>query len=575
MKKILIVVPIVIILVAIVLVGVMANNKLKYEIEDVSEYNYFKLYQSEKYGVIDKSGNVIINPEYEMLYIPNPSKAVFVCYYDYNSEDGEYKTKVFNEKKEELFTDYEKVEAFVLTDTTSNIPFEKSVLKYKKDGKYGLIDFSGTEITSNIYASIQSLEYKEGCFVVEQEGKFGVITLEGNEIVSISYDKIIADGYYEKETKSYNAGFIIGKKTEEGYRYGYINSKGKLLLEMNYNEINRVTNIQDDKNIYLVTFKNGKAGLTKNKKIILDNQYEEIEYNKLNNLFSIQKASKQGVVDITGKQIIPIEYEAVLFSGQTINATKDGQTIIFNVNGEKQENAEYVSVIPTKNENYFITIDKNSNYGVMNEKGETLIKNNYQYIQYAFLNYFIVTNNGKVGILNNEGKAEVDFKYDIIQRIDDTNTMQAIDSANNTTDIYDQNSKMTVSMKGASIYTEDNYIKILSDTDRKYIDNSGKVLSNKEIFTDNELFANSKEGKWGFVDKDGKEVVEYKYDMVTEFNSYGYAGVKVNELWGVVDRSGNVIVEPSYKIDWKEPEFISEYCKLNFGYGFEYYTDEL
>ena len=91
----------------------------------------------------------------------------------------------------------------------------------------------------------------------------------------------------------------------------------------------------------------------------------------------------------------------------------------------------------------------------------------------------------------------------------------------------------------------------------------------------NTLFASSQEGKWGFVDKDGKEVIEYKYDMVTEFNSYGYAGVKLNDVWGVVDRSGNIIVEPSYKIDWKEPDFISKYCKLNFGYGFEYYTDEL
>jgi len=448
-------------------------------------------------------------------------------------------------------------------------------LKYKKDGKYGLIDFLGKEITSNIYDSIESLEYKEGCFVVEQEGKYGVINLKGNKIVKIEYDQIYADGYYEEETKSYNAGFIVGKKTEQGYRYGYINSNGKIILNTEYNEINRVTDIIDDKNVYLVAFKNGKAGLLKNKHKVLNNSYEEIEYNKMNNLFIIQKLSKQGVVNAQGKQIIPVEYDEVLFIGESINAVKDGQVIIFNNKGEKQENEKYKSIIPTYNENYSITIDENSKYGVINKNGEVLIKNNYQYIEYAFSKYFIVTNNGKVGILNDEGKAEVDFKYDIIQRLGNTNTMQAIDSAINTTDIYDENSKICVSMKNAVIYTENNYIKILSETDRKYINNSGKELSNKEIFTNNVLFANAQNGKWGFVDKDDKEIVEYKYDIVTEFNNYGYAGVKLNNVWGVVDSKGNIIVEPSYKIDWKEPEFISKYCKLNFGYGFEYYTDEL
>ena len=575
MKKLFVIVPIVIILVVLGLMSIVVNNKVKYEIENVSEYNYFKLYQNKKYGVIDKNGNVIINPEYEIIYIPNPSKAVFVCYYDYNSQSGEYKTKVFNEKNEELFTNYEKIEAFVLEDTSSQIPFEKSVLKYKKDGKCGLIDFAGIEITSNMYDAIECLEYKEGCFIVEKEGKLGVINLKGTEVVEIKYDKILADGYYEEETKSYNAGFVVGQKTEDGYRYGYINSKGKKILDMQYNEINRVTDIKDCKNVYLVAFENGKAGLIRNKKNILSNEYEEIEYNKSNNLFSIQKSSKQGVVDIKGKEILPIEYNLILFSAESINAVKDEEVTIFDKNGQKIENTKYASTIPTENENYIITIDEQGKYGVINKNGDLLIKNNYQYIEYAFSKYFIVTNNGKVGILNEEGKSEVDFKYDIIQRIESTNTMQAIDSVNNIVDIYDENSKVCASMQSASIYTEDNFIKILSDTDRKYINNSGKVLSNKEIFINNTLFANSMEGKWGFVNKNGETIVEYKYDMVTEFNDYGFAGIKLNGVWGVVDRSGNIIVEPSYKIEWKEPEFISKYCKLNFGYGFEYYTDEL
>lgn len=576
MKKLFIIIPIIILLAVIITITVIVNNNMKYEIEEVSEYNYFRLYQNQKYGVIDRNGKILVNPEYDVVYIPNPSRPVFVCYYNYDESIGEFKTKVFDENSNEIFKEYEKVEAFVLKDLSSNkIPFEKNVLKYKQDGKYGLIDFNGNKITENIYTSLESLEYKEGCFIVEQEGKFGVINLKGNTIVNIEYNEIEADGYYSKERKSYEAGFIVAKKTEDGYKYGYINSNGKTILKNEYSQIDRVTDVENNKDIYLVALKNGKVGLLKNEHCILNHEYEEIEYNKINKLFLVQKALKKGVVDMSGKTIINSEYDLIVFSGNIINATKGEEKFMFNTDGKIIENKEYVSTTSTKNDNYVITVNENGKYGVNNKNGDVLIKNNYQYIEYAYNKYFIVTNNGKVGILNDEGKAEVDFEYDIIQRIEETNTMQAIKAYDNSTYIYDSNAKLSISMEKGSIYIENNIIKILSDTDRKYIDNNGKVLSNKDIYKDNNLFANSKDGKWGFVDKDGKQVVDYKYDMVTELNTFGYAGVKANNLWGIIDKNGNVIVEPKYKINQKEPDFINKYCRFNFGYGFEYYTDEM
>ena len=62
-----------------------------YEIEEIKEYNYFILKQNDLFGVIDKQGNTIIEPIYSEIKIPNPEKAVFVCY------QGE-RTKVFNDK---------------------------------------------------------------------------------------------------------------------------------------------------------------------------------------------------------------------------------------------------------------------------------------------------------------------------------------------------------------------------------------------------------------------------------------------------------------------------------------------
>ena len=457
----------------------------------------------------------------------------------------------------------------------NKIPFEKSVLKYKENGKYGLIDFTGKKITENIYDSIENLEYKEGCFIVEKEGNYGVINLKGNTLVNIEYNKIEADGYFDEKTQSYKAGFVVAKKTDDGYKYGYINSDGKQVLKNEYSEVYRVIDIDNKEGLYLIAYKNGKAALLENQRYILNHEYDDIEFNKMSNMFVVTKSLKQGVVNKQGKKILDTEYDSILLSENRIDVTKDNEIIVLDINGNKNDNTEYINYLKTQNENYIITVNKDNKYGVQDKKGNILIKNNYQYIEYAYSKYFIVINEGKAGILNDEGKAQVDFIYDIIQKIDKTNIMQAINFIDNTIDIYDINSKKTVSMKNASIYIEDNYVEILSDTNREYLNKDGKVLSNKELFAENTLFASLKDGKWGFVDKSGKTVIDYKYEMVTEIDKYGFAGIKENGLWGVIDSDGNIIVEPSYKIDEKDPEFINKYCKLNYGYGFEYYTDDL
>lgn len=52
--------------------------------------------------------------------------------------------------------------------------------------------------------------------------------------------------------------------------------------------------MQDDKNVYLVAYKNGQAGLLKNKKVVLNYEYEDISYNAYNDVFRYKKKFKRG-----------------------------------------------------------------------------------------------------------------------------------------------------------------------------------------------------------------------------------------------------------------------------------------
>lgn len=61
------------------------------------------------------------------------------------------------------------MEAIKLNNVESNGNYEKSVLKYKSDNKYGLIDFSGNKITDAIYDSIEGFNYREGILLVKNQ----------------------------------------------------------------------------------------------------------------------------------------------------------------------------------------------------------------------------------------------------------------------------------------------------------------------------------------------------------------------------------------------------------------------
>ena len=123
-------------------------------------------------------------------------------------------------------------------------------------------------------------------------------------------------------------------------------------------------------------------------------EYEEIEYNKTNNIFIVQKNSKQGVLSLKGEEILPVEYDYIMCGTNKITTTKGESIEIYNKEGQKQ-NSKYGNTIETNNENYIIIIDENEKFGLTNKEGKVLIKNKYEYLEYAFADYFIATKERK------------------------------------------------------------------------------------------------------------------------------------------------------------------------------------
>lgn len=552
-----------VIIIAISIMAIINEVQLHYKVEEISEYKYFTLEQNQKYGVIDRNGNIVIEAEYEAVQIPNPSKAIFVCVKEYNENTKEYETVVYNEKKEVLLSNYKNVQAISIYTNVNSTPYEKSVLTYKENGKYGLINLEGKQITKPVYDEISSINYKEGTFLVKQNELEGIINMKGKVIIKCEYESVTSDNYYSENGNNKQAGFIVSKKTEDGYRYGYANYRGTIILNPIYTQLERVTEIANEKGVYFIAFKNGQAGLLKNNKEILNYEYEDIQYNVLGSIFVTKRNGKYGAVNQEGTTVLYPEYDNVYTGGMYLNALKDKDIFIFDLNGNKIETNE-VSKTKTENANYYITIDKNNKYKVVDSKDNIIIDKDYTYIEYLPGDYFIVERDSKSGIIDSNGKSVIELKYDSISRINETDILQMETDKNIA--LYNLNMKEIVSMDNAivkEVKDEKSYILLYSDTDFKYLDKEGNILTSQNLFENNTLFAKNVNGKWGFVDKDGNLKVQNDYELVTDFNKYGFAGIKKDGKWGSINQNGEVVQEPTYDLKRNIPEFVGKYYRVN------------
>ena len=491
------------------------------------------------------------------------------------SEAKEYETKVLNEKREQIITGYSNIQAIPASSTADGIPFENTVLKYKKDNKYGLMSLEGKEITDAIYDEIASITYKEGMLLVKQDGKYGIININGKIVIKPEYDNITVDNYYDVSTGYQRTGFIVCSIKDEGYRYGYVDYRGKKILDTIYTEIERVTDFEDEKDIYIVAYKDGQAGLLKNRKLILDYEYEDIIYYAYNDVFIVQRNGKQGIADRKGNIKIDTKYTNISFGGIYVNAVDEsGETQILDLDGNVVTDG-YIAKMPTEDGQHFIVYNEEGIYKIIYNNGNIVVDRSYTNIEEIANNYYIVANNRNNGIIDLTGKSLVELRYNSIVKLDNTELLQANISATSTVSLINKNMQIVVTMDNASIDVEDGYIRLYSETEDKYFDYAGNELSAKDVFPNNTMYAQEENGKWGFVDQNGNTKVAYDYDMVTELNEYGFAGIKKDGKWGVIDENGQVVQEPIYVLDEISPSFIGKYYKVDEWYGNAYYTDKV
>ena len=456
----------VVIFIAVIIMFVVGIKKLLTgnKTEKIENLSYHAVYTDGKWGVIDSKANIVVEPTYEeMIVIPEEKEDVFICMYDVDYEEGTYKTKILNKNGKEKTLDYDTVEPISNYDKDNNIWYEKNVLRVQKNGKYGLIDFSGNQILSCEYDRIEALTGVENSLIIEKEGKVGlsdnksiIITPEYKQIIGIQND--------------YKNGYIVENDED---KYGIIDFNRTTILETKYDEIKAIYSngmyVVKEEGKYIIIDKTGQK--------IIDAFFEDVKEIS-NNYIVIAENNKYGVVDKENNKIINTTYED----------------------------------IQIMNSEYFIA-KKDGKYGILNKNQETVLNFEYTSISYISSGDFIVAENGEV-----ESKV---FNSNFEEKL--TGIISELNATKGYIRIYKDSEYKYYNFKFEEKQAKDILITntlFLSKKNGKYgyVDSNDKVVVDYIYDDATEQnaygYASVKQnGLWGSIDKDGKVVVEPKYDL--------------------------------------------------------------
>jgi hypothetical protein len=403
------------------------ENMKKSFVQDVA---YFPVYEDGKWGVIKSSGEKLENlMNDEMIIIPDNNVDVFIFTEDINYEEETYKTKVLNSRGAEIFSGYGSVEPFENTNGKKTW-YEKNVLRYKSNDKYGLIDFKGKEVLKAEYDNIYPLPGVENCLVLEKEEKKGIFNTAMEEIVvELEYAEVGA------LSETYQNGYIVKNKDN---KVGLVGSDKSKILTCQYDEIKNISG-----NNYYVVIENGALEIINSYgKIILNKGFDSVEAIDLDN-FIVKKDDKYGLIDKDGNVIITIEYDDLKFSITDYFIAKKGDKYgIISKDGTNVIDYGYKTINYVKEADFYIAekedyttdiIDRNFNIQLSGiivseldlDLGYLRVRQNDEYHYYNFKfeektnkevlsrnTLFIVKENGKYGYENKDGKRIVDCIYD-------------------------------------------------------------------------------------------------------------------------------------------------------------------
>lgn len=468
-----------------------------------------------KVGLIDSLGNIFLPIEYSYI---EPLNDHFIVY-----KDG-HGGVIDRQKKIVLPMEYDRHE---YVGSMEDVAFYKGdqikVMYNVKSGQFKILegyDWIDREWLGRIRMNPGSYA---PLITVRNGAKCGLIDTNFNLVTPVIYDMCIP--YFSQ-------GLALVCRDN---KFGYLDRNGKEVIPCVYTYAERFYG-----GLAVVQYQGKFMNIDSTGKYLKTNQREHEKWRdnqytrySIGKLTVVQSNTGSGLMDSNGVFVVPPIYENIIqmrtnengraaFSDTVFEARKFGRLGIVHVNGNVLLPFEYelINDYPTKYEFRIVKKDE-THWGIINRRYELVLPPVYGGVSVGYdYDYFEFWQNGKAGTTDTTGKVIIPPLY---------------------TQIFQFENNRAMAQK---------------DTMYGFIDRQGNVLIPfvyEQCFGkfDNGLCGIRQNGKWGFIDSTGKEIIAPQYEEVRRFQSE-ITGVKKDGKFGFINRQGKLVVPYQYEfVGWE------------------------
>jgi len=322
-------------------------------------------------------------------------------------------------------------------------------------------------------------------------------------------------GWYNSYYSRYSGGVIIAQNYF-GY-YGMI-SDGKWIAGPGYEWIGKI-----DRESGLAVFRQGrKCGFIDGTgRIVMAPEFDFIGQFGKDGLAEVRHNFKYGYIGRDFKFILTPAYDSVCKLG---------------------ENA--------------ILLELGRKYGLATRQGKVLVQPSYDKIdtgRYGSINFFKITQNGKKGVIDENGTLRIPPEYDDVVRYNGKGL--SIVKLGGKLGCVGEDGKPALEPLYDRVdefgYRKQKTARIWQNGKQGLINKKGEVLV-KPLYEYVDDFQNGKtgvmkqNGKYGMIGEHGEVVSAASWDNISIDHRYGVAIIKRNKKYGLMDMTGRVFLEPFY-----------------------------
>ncbi|MEQ9403256.1 MAG: WG repeat-containing protein [Cyclobacteriaceae bacterium] len=450
--------------------------------------------------------------------------------------------------------------------------------------KIGIIDYENTIIIPLKYQSISI----EGSWLITKDFNFKYDVFRNSELVLSELDSV-----------SYRKGLICHK---DGY-VGFINETDELIHKIEYKKL-EFTDSQIRATEYPLWEIHGKQGKVFQKKcdsISLNKKVWLIHMNgsgqilfpfselKIPVEYELQSSDGKNLIvrhTLSGAWLLLNESGDVIFenpyfikrSGNHYIAGKPGEWHLYNSFGTKIYKFPLQDVIAGIDDHFIVK--RNNYWGVIDFKGDGYISFKYDAIEKGPSDLYSIQFLNKWGIMDKHGNWNVNPEYDSIRIFGNImvgykgygstyfnkgellykNTLEVVRSTENFLIIKNEEGRVGLLNETGSFIADpefdevrklSGYFVLKLEDKAILIDSTGRtIVDGREGYQEFEgvsegHIAAYRNGRWGFLDNQGRLRIANRYEGVRAF-SEGMAAIMLRGKWGFIDRQEVLKVQPYY-----------------------------